>query len=162
MSEEEKTIESIARELFLLIGLEGNMRVGQKEDKSFNIEVTCEDPQLYIGEKGQTLSEILYILKALLRRKFGEPVYVILDINDYWKNKEHYTRELARTTADEVSLLKVSKELPPMTPAERRIVHVELAERSDIETESAGDKDTRRVVIKLREKASEESSALDL
>ena len=149
MSEEEKTIESIARELFLLIGLEGNVRVGQKEDKSFAIDVTCEDPQLYIGEKGQTLSEILYILKALLRRKFGEPVYVVLDINDYWKNKEHYTRELARTTADEVALFKAPKELAPMNAQERRIVHMELQERGDIETESIGDGEVRRVLIRL-------------
>jgi len=145
-------IEQTAKELFSKINLEGDIRVSRKEEGGFAIDVTCQDPQLYIGEKGQTLSEILYILKSLLRKKLGEAVYVGLDINDYWKNKEHYTRELARTTADEVTLLKTPKELPPMSPAERRIVHMELQERSDIETESMGEGETRRVVIKLKEK----------
>jgi len=136
-----RVIEQMARELLSKIGLEGDIQVSQKEEGSFAVDVTCEDPQLYIGEKGQTMAEILYILKSLLRRKLGEPIYVALDINDYGKNKEHYVRELARTTADEVTLLKAPKELPPMSPAERRLVHMELQERSDIETESMGEGD---------------------
>lgn len=145
-----ETIERIAQEFLHKIGLGGEIKVSQKEEGGFAIDVTCQDPQLYIGEKGQTMAEILYILKSLLRRKLGEPVYVALDINDYWKNKEHYTRELARTTADEVSLFKAPKELPPMSPAERRIVHLELQERSDIETESMGEGETRRVVVRIK------------
>jgi len=147
-----QVIEQITKELFSKVGLEGDIRVSQKEEGSFAINVTCQDPQLYIGEKGQTMAEILYILKSLLRRKLGEPIYVALDINDYRKNKEHYVRELARETADEVTLLKTPKELPPMSPAERRLVHLELQERSDIETESAGEGESRRVVIKIKEK----------
>lgn len=155
-------IEQTAKELFFKIGLEGDIRVSQKEEGGFVVDVVCQDPQLYIGEKGQTLSEILYILKSLLRRKFGEPVYVALDVNDYRKNKEHYARELARTTADEVTLLKTPKELPPMSSAERRLVHMELQERSDIETESMGEGEDRRVVIKLKEEeAPGEGSVLD-
>lgn len=147
-----ETIERTAKELLRKIGLEGDVRVFKKEEGGFTIDVTCPDPQLYIGEKGQTMAEILYILKSLLRKKIGEPVYVAFDINDYRKNKEHYTKELARTTADEVTLLKTPKELPPMSSAERRLVHMELEERSDIETHSAGEGEDRRVVIKLKEK----------
>ncbi|MDP4007111.1 MAG: R3H domain-containing nucleic acid-binding protein [bacterium] len=143
-----RVIEQTAKDLLHKIGLEGDIRISQKEDGSFAIDVTCQDPQLYIGEKGQTTAEILYILKSMVRRKLGEPVYVALDINDYQKNKERYVRELARTTADEVSLLKTPKELPAMSPAERRIVHMELQERSDIETESAGEGEERRVIIR--------------
>lgn len=147
-----RTIETTAKELFSKIGLEGDIRASQKEDGSFAVDVTCQEPQLYIGEKGQTMAEILYIFKSMLRRRIGEQIYVALDINDYRKNKEHYVKELARTTADEVTLLKTPRELPPMSPAERRIVHMELAERSDIETESAGEGETRRVIIRLKEK----------
>ena len=142
-------IEQTAKELFPMIGLEGNIQVTEKED-SFAVDVTCQDPQVYIGEKGQTMAEILYILKSLVRRKLEDPVFVNLDINDYRKNKEHYTKELARTTADEVSLLKTPKELPPMNATERRIVHMELQERSDIETESVGEGAERKVVVRIK------------
>ena len=145
-----QVIESTAKELLSRIGLEGNVRVSQNEEGSFAVDVTCPDPQLYIGEKGQTMAEILYVLKALLRKKLGEAVYINLDITDYRKNKEHYVRELARTTADEVSLLKTPRELPPMTPSERRLVHLELQERSDIATESVGEGQERRVVVRIK------------
>ena len=148
-SQELQTVETIARELLAKIGLEGDIRVAQEEE-GFAVDVTCQDPQLYIGEKGQTMAEILYVIKSLIRRKLDESVYVVLDINDYRKNKEHYVKELARTTADEVTLLKAPKELPSMSPAERRLVHMELQERSDIETESAGEGAERRVIIKLK------------
>ena len=148
--EQQRIVEAIAKELFFLINLEGDIKVEEKEEGGLIINVTCGDPQLYIGEKGQTLSEILFIVKSLARKKLEESVYIALDINDYWKNKEHYTRELARTTADEVSLFKAPKELPPMSAVERRIVHMELQERNDVETESAGDGETRRVVIRVK------------
>ena len=81
------------------------------------------------------------------------------DINDYQKNKEQYLRDLARTTADEVVLFKADKELPAMTPGERRIVHLELAERQDVVSESVGEGPERRVVIKIRTKDSSTESA---
>lgn len=150
MNETFQIIETTAKEFLHKVGLGEDIQVAEKEQGSFFVDVTCQDPQLYIGEKGQTMAEILYILKALLRRKLGESVYVALDINDYRKNKEHYVKELARTTADEVSLLKNPKELPPMSAAERRLVHMELQERSDIETESIGEGAERRIVIQIK------------
>jgi spoIIIJ-associated protein len=151
-------IDKTARELLGSIGLQGDIRVLKNEEGSFVVDVTCQDPQMYIGEKGQTMAEILYILKSLVRRKLKESVYITFDINDYRKNKEHYVRELARTTADEVSLLKTPKELPPMLPAERRIVHMELAQRGDIETESVGEGAERKVMIRLKTQGGEEAT----
>ncbi len=144
-------VENITRELFNRIGLEGDIRVSQKDEESVLVEATCEDPQLFIGERGQTLFEIAHILKALIRKKTRTVlVRLALDINDYQKNKEQYLRELARTTADEVVLFKADKELPAMTPVDRRIVHLELAERQDVVSESVGEGPERRVVIRLR------------
>jgi len=147
-----QTVEETAKTLLSKAGIEGTIRVSQKDEESVAVDITCEDPQLYIGEKGQTMAEILFILKSMVRKKLGSPVFVVLDINDYRKNKEHYVKELARTTADEVSLLKDPRELPPMNPAERRLVHMELQERGDIETESIGEGYERRVVVRLKER----------
>ncbi|MCH8987160.1 hypothetical protein IIA94_03290 [Patescibacteria group bacterium] len=143
------TIEDAAKEFFQKVGIDGTVQVKADEDTGVSIDVTLQEPQLYIGEKGQTLFEIQHILKAIIRKKIPEQqLYISLDINEYKQNKESYLRELARSAADEVALLKKAKELPPMPPAERRIVHMELAERSDISTESDGEGDLRRVVIR--------------
>lgn len=144
------TIERVAREFLEKLGVEGEIKVESNQEGEVSINVTLQEPQLFIGEKGQTMFEISHILKALVRRKIGEPVRLSFDINDYQKNKEQYLRELARTAADEVALLKKDKELPAMTPGERRIVHLELAERQDVVSESVGEEPERRVVIKIR------------
>ncbi|RLC39293.1 MAG: hypothetical protein DRH33_03225, partial [Candidatus Nealsonbacteria bacterium] len=71
-----------------------------------------------------------------------------LDINQYKKNKIEYLNDLAKSTADEVALSKKEKILPPMPSYERRIIHLTLAEREDVQTESQGEEPERRVVIK--------------
>lgn len=144
-----ETIESVTREFLGKLGMEGEIRVESSQEGEVSVNVTLQEPQLFIGEKGQTMLEISHILKALVRRKLGELVRLAFDINDYQKNKEQYLRELARTTADEVALFKVAKELPAMTPGERRIIHLELADRQDIMSESVGEGPERRVVIRL-------------
>jgi len=96
------------------------------------------------------LTEIQHLLKAILRRKISEVFYIDLDINDYKKKKKEYLKELAISTADEVALSKKQKELPAMPAYERRIIHMALAERNDVITESVGEGIERRPVIKPR------------
>ena len=74
--------------------------------------------------------------------------YVDLDINGYKKKKIDYLKEMAKNAADEVSLMKQEKILPPMPAYERRIVHLELAERKDITTESIGREPERKIIIR--------------
>ncbi|MDO8474109.1 MAG: R3H domain-containing nucleic acid-binding protein [bacterium] len=143
-------IEHVTREFLGKLGVEGEIRVESNQEGEVSVEVTLQEPQLFIGERGQTMFEISHILKALVRRKIEEPVRLAFDINDYQKNKEQYLRELARTTADEVVLSKKDKELPAMTPGERRIVHLELAERQDVVSESVGEGPERHVVVKVK------------
>ena len=105
-----------------------------------------------IGERGQTLSEIQRLLRAVLRRKAEapSPFFIDVDINDYKKKKTEYLKEVAQTAADEVAITKREKELPSMPPYERRVIHTELASRVDISTESIGEEPERRVKIKPR------------
>jgi spoIIIJ-associated protein len=146
-----QTIEAVAKEFFEKLGLGSQLQVEDMGDGSVSIRLTTDEPRMFIGEKGQTLGELQHLLKAVLRKQAEEPFYLNVDINDYKKNKEIYVRELARTTADEVSLLKRPKELPPMNAAERRIVHMELDSREDVVTESIGQGIERKVVVKVRE-----------
>jgi len=112
------------------------------------INLKMEEPQIFIGERGQTLFEIQHLLKAILKRKIKENFFIDLDINDYKKKKIEYLKDLAKSVADEVSLKKEERVLPPMPAYERRIIHLELADRKDVTTESIGQEPERRVVIK--------------
>lgn len=143
-------IKEIIQEFFDKMGFSVGIEIGVPEELTIPIEIRTEDPQMLIGKKGETLAEIQKLLKIVLRRKIApeKNFYIDLDINNYKRKKIEYLKELARSTADEVSLLKKEKALEPMPSYERRIVHLELSEREDIVTESQGQGDERKIVIK--------------
>ena len=146
--------EQVVKELFLRLGVEEVPAVSM-QDGVLAVTLTMEDPKTLIGERGQTLFEIQHLLRTMLRKKFqqdlssqaGSP-HIFLDINDYRKSKEEYLRDTARQLADEAVLLNKPRELPAMSSADRRIVHMELSQRTDVVSESVGEGDDRRVVIK--------------
>ena len=143
-------IKKITKEFFQKTTFDVEIEILPKKEETLPINLKAEDPQILIGERGQTLNEIQHLLKLILRRKIEEPFYIDLDINDYKKKKIEYLKDLARSLADEVSLTKNEKELSPMSAYERRIIHLELAGRTDITTESIGQEPERRVVIRPR------------
>ena len=123
----------------------------EKEELKENvliINLKTEEPQVLIGGGGKTLVDLQKILGKIIRRKAGKEIFLDLDINQYKKNKIEYLKDLAKSTADEVALSKKEKILPPMPSYERRIIHLTLAEREDVQTESQGEEPERRVVIK--------------
>jgi len=114
------------------------------------LEIKSDEPQILIGQQGQTLFEIQRLLKMILNKKVGEIFYFNLDINDYKKQKVEYLRDLAKDLADHVALTGVEKKLSPMSSYERRIVHAELSSRVDVITESHGEGLDRHIIIKLK------------
>ena len=137
-------IKDIAREFFKKTTFEVELEFLPQKDLTLPIDLKTESPQILIGEKGQTLVEIQHLLKAILKRKIPKDFYIDLDINGYKEKKIEYLKELAKSMADEVALMKVEKTLPPMPAYERRIIHMELAERTNIITESIGREPERK------------------
>jgi spoIIIJ-associated protein len=116
--------------------------------EAINISLILNDPQILIGEKGQTLLETQRLLKIILNKKLQKVFYVNLDINDYKKKKTEYLKEIAKELANEVAITQKEKILVPMSSYERRVVHAELSKRSDVSTESAGQGVERHVIVK--------------
>ena len=133
---------------------EGNLQKSkdpvQEEREVVNVEINSDEPQILIGQGGQTLFEIQRLLKNILNRKLKKIFFLNLDINDYKKKKIEYLKDLAKSLADQVSLTKEEKVLAPMSSYERRVVHAELAQRADVVTESQGDGFDRHIVIKAK------------
>ncbi len=143
-----KQIKKIVEEFFDKMDIPVEIQVLSLEEKTLPINLKVEEPRFLIGEKGCTLTDIQRLLAVILKRKIAGPFYLNLDINDYKKKKAEYLRETARSMADEVALTKKERQLPPMLAAERRIIHLELADRADVATESMGQDPIRRVVIR--------------
>ncbi len=85
-----------------------------EEKEAVEVNITLSEPQILIGQSGQTLFETQRLLKTVLNKKLKKIFYLDLDINDYKKNKTEYLKTLAKEMADEVALAKQEKILSPM------------------------------------------------
>ncbi len=144
-----KQIKKEIERFFQKTKLDIKLEVFNPKDNTVPVKIRTEEPKILIGQNGQTLNEIQRLLKVVLRKNFPEERFFInLDVNDYKEKKMEYLRETARSMADEVVLTEKEKKLEPMPAYERRIIHLELAGRGDITTESTGEEPERSVVIK--------------
>jgi len=143
-----RKVKKAIEEFFKKTTFEVKVEVEEPIDSSMPVLIEAEEPQTLIGDNGRTLFELQNLLNKFLRKKLKEEFYIDLDINDYKKKKLEHLKDVARSYADEVAFSKQEKMLKPMSAYERRIIHLELQERSDIKTESIGAEPDRKIVIK--------------
>lgn len=120
----------------------------EEKKEVVSLEIKIDDPQILIGQGGQTLFEIQRLLRMVLNKKLEEFFYLNLDINNYKGQKVEYLKNMVRRIADQVISEKEEKSLPPMSSYERRIIHSELSGRNDMVVESQGEGVERHIVIR--------------
>ena len=140
-------IKKSLQEFFDLAEIKGSLTVNFQEPATIKISLQTEEAPILIGEKGETLLGLQALLKKILTKRWNQKFFIELDINDYREKKRKYLQELAEMAADEAILNQSLKSLPPMSAWERRIIHLALAERSDVKTESQGAGEQRHVII---------------
>ena len=105
---------------------------------------------LLIGRRGETLSAIQLLLNLVVNKQTDQRERIIVDIEGYRGRREDNLRSMAYRIAQQVRQSGRPIMLEAMPPAERRIIHMTLAESDDIATESTGEGDQRRVVVSLK------------
>jgi len=125
-----------------------DLEILEPKENTVPIKIKAENPKDLIGQNGQILAEMQRLLKAILKRQIDQEFYVDIDVNDYKKKKIEYLKKSAKDLADEVALTGKEKILNPMSSYERRAVHIELAGRKDVLTESIGQEPERKIIIR--------------
>ncbi len=147
-SQEISQAKPVIEKFFQLLGIKKEPIIRFQEDTLFIEIVDKEEGPEWIGEGGETLNTLEKLLHKILLNKTKRHFYLWIDINEYRKRREEYLRSLAQEAANEVALTRKEKELDPMSPRERRVIHLTLRDRPDVVTESRGEGKERRVVIK--------------
>jgi spoIIIJ-associated protein len=111
------------------------------------IDLTGEDSGLLIGRRGQTLQALQFIVNLIVRQRFGEEVRVVLDVERYRQRREASLQDMAAKVAARVVQTGRSITLEPMSAADRRIIHLSLANHQGVTTESVGFGEERKVTI---------------
>lgn len=113
------------------------------------IEIEGVDEELLVEDEGQVLLALQHLLPRVMYGQLGRIIPCRLDSRGYQDKKEARLRGLARRVAEEVVDRGGTRTLRPMNPADRRIVHMALADDPDVETESQGNGYFKRVSIRL-------------
>lgn len=148
--EKEDLIKEMTKKILEKMGFKEAAVEIKKQESPFSITVSIEvdDASQLIGQSGSNLNDLQRILRLLVLKKDPEAPIFLLDINGYREKREQFLKELGREVAEQVIETKKSVMLQPMSSYERRIVHLELAGRSDVVTESIGEEPERRVTIR--------------
>lgn len=142
-------LEEILNNMFSITGEEVSYTIERKENQ-INLIIKGEEMAHLIGYKGKTIEAFQSLLNSMLQREDEEFAKVFVEINDYKKKKEEKLRRLANKMAANCVKFRRPIRLEPMSAYERLIIHRELADRKDVETESIGEEPRRRVVIKRK------------
>jgi spoIIIJ-associated protein len=140
--------KALLTELLEKMGLD--TQVDAKEnDERVTLEVKGAETSLVIGKKGATLDAIQYLVNKMASHGkpegSGKPVQV--DSEGYRDRRAEVLVELAGKLAEKCRKTGRPVEMDPMSPSERRVVHVALANETDLETRSEGEGIYRHLVI---------------
>ena len=111
------------------------------------IDIQGEDSGLLIGRRGETLRALQFVVNLLVNRNSNSPVRVVLDVELYRQRREKALRELAMKVAEKVATSGRAITLEPMPAAERRIIHLTLANHPQVTTQSTGVGNIRKVTV---------------
>ena len=159
MDQKSEIIKSIAVELLEKMGFGDGTEVRLvQEDGVTKIDIVSSEPQFLIGTQGANLLYLKHVLKLIVRKRveeeqpaspsLGGPILIEVDVNGYREQKIALLKDLAHELAERVVSSGKPLFLKPMPSFDRRIIHVELALREDVVTESVGEEPERRLMIK--------------
>lgn len=111
------------------------------------LDITGNDLAVLIGRHGKTLDAIQFLVSAITVRKIGFRYPVIIDVESYKSRQRQKLEALAASTANKAASQNRSIRMRPMTPYERRIIHVALRNDNRVETASEGEGTARHVVV---------------
>lgn len=147
----EKIAEECVRDLLEKMGFDGKISVEKsvEEDRiRIAVNIEAEDSNFLIGQYGANLEAFQHLARVMVRKNVEEKIDLMVDVNAYRKEKTDSIIKLARNLAEEALSENRAVALRPMSSYERRLVHMELSQNEKIKTESVGEGDDRKVVIR--------------
>jgi spoIIIJ-associated protein len=128
------------------IGLRASVDIEETEEE-IRATVNGDDLGLLIGRHGATIDALQHVAMRAAFHSSADHKAVVVDAAGYRERREAALRRAADRAVEDALSFGRSVELEPMGPQERRIVHMYLRDRTDVQTHSEGDEPDRRLVV---------------
>jgi len=130
------------------MGIEAQVNSSLTEDGRARVNVESADSAILIGRKGRNLQALQYLLNRMMRPGDGETIErFIVDVESYLDRRRENLEEMARHLAERAKETGRDVRVKPLSPPERRIIHLTLQDDPDVRTFSLGTSSIRTVVI---------------
>jgi spoIIIJ-associated protein len=110
-------------------------------------DVAPDNTALFIGQKGETIDALQYLVNVSAFRERPFFKRIVLDAEGYRQRRIEAIQGMAHRTARRAVRERRTVEMPPMNSSERRVVHLFLSDNPGVTTESEGSGDNRRVRV---------------
>ena len=117
----------------------------QRQPEDVGVNFRGEDAPILLARNAEVVRALEYLANHLFEKQEGRKIQV--DCQGYRAIRAEELRLMALTAAEKVKRLGKPYPLSPMSPDERRIIHLALADDIDLRTESEGFGENRKVVI---------------
>ncbi len=121
------------------------------EDGELILDIVDADLAVLIGRYGKTLDALQFLVASIVNKKIGFRYPIVIDIEGYRHRRRQKLESVAKTSAARCIRSKSDVRLRPMTPYERRIIHIILRNENRVLTESEGEEPNRSVIIRYNE-----------
>ena len=136
---------AVLREILKRIGVVATVTVRHEEDQDL-LELTGDTSGVLIGRRGQMLDALEYFLNRAVARDSTEG-RIVVDSQNYRARRRQSLEELARRTGEQAKKKRKAIALNPMSPRDRRIVHMILQGDPSLSTKSSGKGYFRKLII---------------
>lgn len=112
------------------------------------LDLDGDDLSILIGHKGSTIQSLQQMVSIITSSKLGYKYPVTIDVHGYKGRQKNKLEDLAYRMANKALNQNRQVSLRPMSPYDRRIIHMALAEEKEVETLSEGQGKDRHVIIR--------------
>lgn len=137
----------------LLSKMIDTFEVEVSEDEGvYQILIKAEDEApTVIGRHGETIRALQKILEVMLYKQFGEPLSILVNVNDYREKQRERLEGLANQFAQKATETKEPAYIRGLSSYERKMIHEYVtANYPDLTTYSVGEGKDRNLVINLK------------
>ncbi|MCY4464271.1 MAG: Jag N-terminal domain-containing protein [Chloroflexi bacterium] len=144
--------KEVLEELLTRMGIDAQINITRSdevegEDPHWMLNITGKRINRLIGRRGETLASLQHIVRLICSRKLERRANIIIDAEGYKTGRSNRLRGLANRMAKQAVQQGRTITLEPMQPSERRIIHLTLRDREDVNTHSVGEGRGRKVTI---------------
>jgi spoIIIJ-associated protein len=139
-------VRAVVARVVQALGLRATVDIDEEDDE-IRATVNGDELGLLIGKHGATIDALQHLAFRAAFRGMEARKQVTVDAAGYRDRREAALHRMADRAAAEALRYDRAVELEPMRAPERKVVHLYLRERTDVETHSEGDEPDRRLVV---------------